>query len=413
MFFISLRDRSRNGKNRLRRAIGRQQELNAIEKTTATNILQDIRQEVLSVDGHKYSLQQIICSLTDTRGRKIFTGAERLGASGRVLLSFDEDIEDEAREIVDNIVDVLKGVIDVGDHDKLMDESKRESRETANRHRMALETYMNDIDEAWFSDGDSDGRISSLSGNSAASTNTNWSNTSDDTSQTATTATTTITCNHSWTGRSRRTTSSSTTKANAWKMPTQQQKHAGGTGAHTDQDTKKTPPTSTVQETLEKIREQMKGVKNEVDKEMEEARREREAFTLTLAELGGTIVKTQEQLSLQKREISEIRKNQETQMKILNDIQEQLWTQLGPRRQLQRDQTQDMATHERRLLNLLPANITATALTTQQTLDAATLSSALSSLTSLTGGQSSGNNDEKDQQPEPISNDSLPRGGDL
>ena len=79
MFFISLRDRTRNGKNRLQQALGRQRELNEMEKTTATNILQDIRQEVLSADFKKYTIQQIICSLTDPYGKKIFTGAERLG----------------------------------------------------------------------------------------------------------------------------------------------------------------------------------------------------------------------------------------------------------------------------------------------------------------------------------------------
>ena len=157
----------------------------------------------------------------------------------------------------------------------------------------------------------------------------------------------------------------------------------------------------------------MLGVKQEVNKEMEEAQSEREAFTLIIAELGGTIEKTQEQISLQKKEISEIRKNQETQMMILNDIQEQLRAQLGPSRQRRPDRNLCPEPIEQRSINLLLANITVTTQATQQTLDAATLSTVLSSLTSLTGGQSTTNNEEQEQQVELIRNDSLPCRGDL
>ena len=78
-------------------------------------------------------------------------------------------------------------------------------------------------------------------------------------------------------------------RTNAWRTPTQLPQQLQNNEVQTESDTKGKSPTSAVHAALEKIREQILGVKQEVDKEMEEAQSELEAFTLTIAELGGLL----------------------------------------------------------------------------------------------------------------------------
>lgn len=163
MVFISTRDRSRAGKGRLRRALCRQKDLNKLEKAASSNALQDVQQTLTTHNGNQYTMQQLICGLTDQNGYKIFTGVERLGESGRALFTFDGIVENTARETITNIIPTLSSLVNNSETGKIADESKRASIETQERHLTALNKYMEDVEATWF-DASKDGSMSSLSG---------------------------------------------------------------------------------------------------------------------------------------------------------------------------------------------------------------------------------------------------------
>ena len=104
--------------------MARQKELNVRQRQRFTELLQDIRKEVTTTDGKRMTIQQVICSLTDPEQKRIFTGAERMGETGRVLITYDKDNAEVAREVIDNIIDALEAVTITVDHTYIANEAK-------------------------------------------------------------------------------------------------------------------------------------------------------------------------------------------------------------------------------------------------------------------------------------------------
>ena len=125
--------------------MGRQKELNIRQRQKHTNAIQDIRREVTTIEGKKLTIQQVICSLTDSNHQKIFTGAERMGETERVLITFDKDNGGIAREVIDNIAQALESVTMAVDHALIANEGKMPSRETTARQRTSNHQYMETI----------------------------------------------------------------------------------------------------------------------------------------------------------------------------------------------------------------------------------------------------------------------------
>ena len=114
------------------------------------------------------TIQQVICNITDNRQR-IFTGAERMGNTDRVLLTFDKEDADKAQELITNIVQVLESLTLSLDHSLIADESKMPSRETNVRQRAANHQYMETIMAEWFDfENDETSCVSTLSSSEAS-----------------------------------------------------------------------------------------------------------------------------------------------------------------------------------------------------------------------------------------------------
>ena len=89
MSFIPTRDRSAKAKANFDKIMIRQKELNVRERQTATDALLDISKAVKTKEGTVLTIQQIICGLTDKGQKRVFTGAERMGTTGKILLTYD------------------------------------------------------------------------------------------------------------------------------------------------------------------------------------------------------------------------------------------------------------------------------------------------------------------------------------
>ena len=184
MIFIPTRDRSAKAKAKFDKVMIRQKELNVRERQTATDALQDISKTVKTTEGTVLTIQQIICDLTDKSQKRIFTGAERMGTTGKILFTYDVGSSNTEHEVVRNIVPTLESLISPEYHQYIANESKRASRETLERRRLAHHDYMEEILAEWFdytgSKATSVSTISrsdaSLSSESEVSLDSSWTN---------------------------------------------------------------------------------------------------------------------------------------------------------------------------------------------------------------------------------------------
>ena len=142
MGFIPTRDRSAKAKANLDKIMIRQKELNVRERQTATDALLDISKSVKTTECAVLTIQQIICGLTDEDKNRIFTGAERMGTTGRILFTYDVGMTNTAHAVVRDIVSTLETLISTQDHQHIANESKRASRETLEKKRQAHHDYM-------------------------------------------------------------------------------------------------------------------------------------------------------------------------------------------------------------------------------------------------------------------------------
>ena len=169
MNFIPTRDRSKRTRETLNRILTRQKIINVRQRQTSTDVLKDILTEVKTKSGSRMTIQQAICGIQDRNQQRIFTGAERMGKTGRVLLTFDRKMSDAAHEMARNLVEVLEHIIDEDDHVHIADESKIASRETLDQRREANCAYMETVLTEWFGyDGQEETSLSTLSGSEAS-----------------------------------------------------------------------------------------------------------------------------------------------------------------------------------------------------------------------------------------------------
>ena len=73
-----------------------------------------------------------------------------MGETDRVLITFDKDNVETAREVIDNIVQALESVTLAVDHPLIANDAKMQSRETAARQRTSNHQYMETILTEWF-----------------------------------------------------------------------------------------------------------------------------------------------------------------------------------------------------------------------------------------------------------------------
>ena len=90
------------------KALQSQKELLTREGTTTTDTIQDMGKTVCTIDGSHLTVQKILCSLNKESGKRIYKGAEKLGSTGKVLLTFYASMEGKYRELASDIIPTLK-----------------------------------------------------------------------------------------------------------------------------------------------------------------------------------------------------------------------------------------------------------------------------------------------------------------
>lgn len=305
MVFLRTRDRTSRAKHDFNMALTRQAELASRERSTATSQLQNIHGVVRTTENKTMTIQQVICGLKSKNGGKVFTGAERLGDTGRVLLTYDVSNENQAIEIRQNIVNVLCSLILQEDHPLIADESKRASRETLARARDAQQRYLDDIRDEWsFNYQNDDGSMSSLSSTGSSTTE--------------------VTIDNEWKPPARanpsvssttRSSKSSGTVVNAWNATPKVN------------NTRTAGPSNEQSSEMKKMREQLRSItarSNAAEKEMKQMLTNQTVATETMKAITGTLQQQQNQLDQQHKQMVAVKKTQEEQLKILQQILVQL-----------------------------------------------------------------------------------------
>ena len=303
MVFIPTRDRTPKGKRDLNMALTRQAEMNERERTMATSDLQNIMQEVEINDGQTLTIQQVLCGLQNEEGERIFTGAERLGKSGRVLFTCDVDMEDKAHEVKQDIVQVLSTIVKQKDHGKIADESKVASRETQVRQRSELSEYMEELRADWFNYGEDD-TVSTLSSAGSTSSSVTMSNNWDPPARPKAAEATD-------------TSASSRTTRNVWK---DRQSSAAMSTKTADANNDKNDK---AQIDMRSLREQLQGVTSSskaAEIEMSKIQKEQAEVQETLRDMTGAITQQQSQLNQQQESLKEIKESQKSQLDMIKSI---------------------------------------------------------------------------------------------
>ena len=344
MTYVPTRDRSRRSLTRINRAYIRQHELNREEKSTSTDLIKDLYAVVTTINGKQLTLQQVLCSLKDSTGNVLFTGAERLGDSGRVLLTFQSFMEKQAREVTYDIVPALQAVVLAEDHESIADEQKIASRETLERQRQLMQDYLDESQAEWY-DGDEEseeGSVSTLSVESEGSSTTTKSGVSVASS---------VTLDSAWKCPVRRKTQSSSThvvsdaesdgsrstSTNAWSRRASRQRTQTEQGG-TTQGKEGNSILKTLQDQLNDIKmksdkevnecnSQIKKAAEQQQVEMEKIRSDQRDLTETLKMMTSTLQMSQthlsaqqKQLTLQQKQIGDIRGLQEAQLRMMGSI---------------------------------------------------------------------------------------------
>ena len=141
--------KSEEARRKVNALLGKQRYLLKNEKTTTSDRISDILKKVKLIDDTERTIQQIIVGLVDEDHKPIFTGAEKMGTSNKILFTYHRKNTYKARAAVDNICELVCQQTRLQDRILIADESKQPSLETYTAQSNAENQYLSNMLNIW------------------------------------------------------------------------------------------------------------------------------------------------------------------------------------------------------------------------------------------------------------------------